>query len=93
MQHGFYDLLLTQALEKQCAELEGVQFSEDSMGKEEFWHEFPSLVAAEILNYLKMWRGQAQPLPSRQIKRKSSSTMITLGCCAARVSMTLLIYA
>ncbi len=54
MQHGFYDLLLTKALEKKCAELEGVQFSEESMGKEEFWHEFPSLVATEILNYLKL---------------------------------------
>lgn len=53
MQHGFYDLLLTQELEKQCMSKETHTFSEEALSKEEFWHEFPTHVAAEVLAYLK----------------------------------------
>ena len=53
MQHGFYDLLLTQELEKQCMGKETHTFSVEALSKEEFWHEFPTHVATEVLEYLK----------------------------------------
>lgn len=53
MQRGFYDLLLTQELERKCVGVEGLHISEEPLSKEEFWHEFPTHVAAEVLEYLK----------------------------------------
>lgn len=53
MQRGFYDLLLTQELERKCVGIDGLHISEEPLSKEEFWHEFPTHVAAEILEYLK----------------------------------------
>lgn len=53
MQHGFYDLLLTRELEKQCIGKESHTFSNEALSKDEFWHEFPTHVAAEVLAYLK----------------------------------------
>ena len=54
MQNGFYDLFLTKALSKQCEGVDGHRISAEPLSKEEFWHEFPSHVAAEVLEYLKL---------------------------------------
>ena len=60
MQRGLYDLLLTQELERKCAGIEGLFISEAPLSKEEFWHEFPTHVAAEVLEYLKQHNERLQ---------------------------------
>lgn len=54
MQHGFYDLYLTQALANQCDGVDGQRITEEPISKEEFCHEFPTHVAAEVLEYLRL---------------------------------------
>lgn len=54
MQLGFYDLFLTQELAKKCEGVEGQHISTEPLSKELFWHEFPTHVAAEVLEYLKL---------------------------------------
>lgn len=54
MQEGFYDLLLTQELERQCQGNMAHWYSAEALTKEEFWHEFPTHVAAEVMEYLKL---------------------------------------
>lgn len=60
MHQGFYDLFLTKALEKQCGDMNGLCFSKDPLSKESFWHEFPTHVAAEVLEYLRQHDEQLQ---------------------------------
>lgn len=53
MQLGFYDLFFTQELARKCEGVEGQHISVEPLSKELFWHEFPTHVAAEVLEYLK----------------------------------------
>ena len=60
MQNGFYDLFLTESLLKQCENIDGQHISAKPLSKEEFWHEFPTHVAAEVLEYLKLHNEKLQ---------------------------------